>query len=78
MAILLVLFIVIVQEVHQFGMFAIAEWCTLGDDIVVAIQVGDVFREFVLWVAHAEHRGPNVHALQLVLEHVAMVVAANV
>ena len=78
MAILLVLLVVKIQSVHQFGVLAVGEWWPLGYDVIVAIQVDDVFRHLAVGVAHAEHRCPDVVSQKLVAQYVAVVIATDV
>lgn len=44
LAILLIFLFVVVYHIQQLGLFLIGEWWSLCYDVVVAIQVDDVFR----------------------------------
>lgn len=78
MAILLVLLVVKIKSVHQFGVLAVGEWWPLGYDVIVAIQVDDVFRHLAVGVSHTKHRCPDIVSQKLVAQYVAVVVASDV
>lgn len=78
MAILLVLFLVKVQNIHQFCMFFFADGGIAVCAIVVEVELYNFIGCSVVGIAHAVHRCPNIHALKLILQDVAMVVTANV
>lgn len=78
LAILFVLFLVKVQNIHEFCMFFFADGGIAVCAIVVEVELHNLFGCSSIGVAHAVHRCPNIHALKLILENAAMVVTTNV
>ena len=78
LAILLVLFLVKVQNIHEFCMLFFADGGIAICAIVVEVELYNFIRCSVVGISHAVHRCPDIHALKLILQDVAMVVAANV